>query len=129
MMAAGALSELCVVMVTCSSRTQAKSIVEKIVVERLAACGNIIGGDDPESQILSIYSWKGKIETDGENLIIFKSRTGLVPELAARVKELHSYDVPEVIALPIIAGSKEYMDWVLANTRTPTELKGPTLDL
>lgn len=103
-----------VVFVTAANEDEGARIARALVERRLAACVNII------SPIRSIYSWKGNIEDDREVLMIAKTRAENFPALAATVKELHSYDTPEVIALPITAGSEKYLDWLSENT-TPAE--------
>jgi periplasmic divalent cation tolerance protein len=123
MKAAAAMTRASVVFVTAGSEEQAESIARALVGERLAACANIV------SPIKSIYRWKDEVETDTEHLLIIKTRANLVAKVAARVKELHSYEVPEVIALPIIAGAKSYLDWVLGSTTAPSaasESRRPT---
>ncbi len=102
-----------VVFVTAGSEEQAESIARALVGERLAACANIV------SPIKSIYRWKDEVETDIEHLLIIKTRAKLVAKVAARVKELHSYEVPEIIAVPIIVGAKSYLDWVIGSTIAP----------
>jgi periplasmic divalent cation tolerance protein len=104
----------CVVFVTAGSQEQAGLIAHALVGERLAACVNIV------SPIRSIYRWNDEVQTDTEHLMIIKTRAKLVPKIEARVKELHSYEVPEVIALPILAGARSYLDWVIAATSVPT---------
>jgi periplasmic divalent cation tolerance protein len=99
-----------VVLVNAASAEQADSIAHTLVGERLAACANIV------SSIRSVYRWKGEVETATEHLMIIKTRANLVAKVEARVKELHSYEVPEVIALPIVAGAKSYLDWVFEST-------------
>jgi len=98
--------EYFLVSITTSSSEEAESIAEAIVQERLAACVNIVPA------ITSIYRWQGEVHRDGEVLLIAKSRPGLFDPLVARVKKLHSYEVPEIIALPITAGSKAYLKWI-----------------
>ena len=85
-------------------------IAHTLVSERLAACANIV------SPIRSVYRWNDEVQTDTEHLLIIKTRANLVAKVAARVKELHSYEVPEVIALPILAGAKSYLDWLFSST-------------
>lgn len=95
-----------VVYITVPDESEAVTISKALVDEKLAACVNIVKG------IRSIYSWRGKIEDEPEILLILKSRRHLFKKLQSRVKELHSYSVPEIIALPIIEGSEDYMKWL-----------------
>ena len=95
-----------VVFITAPSEEEAAGIARALVEEKLAACVNIIRG------IRSIYSWEGTVEDDTEMLLVVKTREALFDRLAARVKELHSYTVPEVIALPLAKGLKDYTDWI-----------------
>ena len=95
-----------VVVVTASSDEEATLIGKKLVGEEFAACVNII------PNIRSIYVWKGELCDDGEVLLIIKSRKSHIDKIVKRVKDLHSYQVPEVIALPIIQGSEDYLSWM-----------------
>ena len=99
-----------VILVNAASIEQAGSIAHTLVDERLAACANIV------SPIRSVYRWKGEVETETEHLMIIKTRAALIAKVEARVKQLHSYEVPEIIALPIVAGAKSYLDWVFEST-------------
>jgi len=96
-----------VVLVTCESARQARAIATELVKRRLAACGNVI-----EAPVRSIYRWKGKVDSARECLLILKSSRRRFAALEKAVQELHSYDVPEIIALPVVAGSRAYLDWV-----------------
>lgn len=100
-----------VTLVTCKDRAQAKRIARALVEDRLAACVNVVPG------VSSIYAWKGKIEESREVLLVIKSRAALSKRLAARVRALHSYSVPEVVTLPIAAGNPAYLRWVRESTR------------
>ena len=100
----------CVVFVTASSRKEGEKIAQAVVAERLAACVNIV------SPVTSIFSWKGRPCREREALLIIKTRRALFSRLASRVKALHSYEVPEIIALPIQQGSSDYLRWVEAET-------------
>ncbi len=100
------MTDYIVVLVTASKEDEAAKIAKDIVTSRLAACANIVRG------IRSIYRWQEKIEDEGEILMIVKTRRDLFGELKKRVKELHSYTVPEIIALPIIEGSEKYLKWL-----------------
>src|SRR5260370_27228790 len=89
-----------VVLVTCGSRAEAQRIAREVVSRRLAACANLL-----ETPVHSVYRWKGKVEKVREFLLLIKTSAARLAALEAEVKRLHSYDVPEFIALPIIAGS------------------------
>jgi len=95
-----------VVFITASSEEEAAKIARALVEGRLAGCVNIVKG------IRSIYSWQGKIEDESEVLMIAKTRRELFKALLAKVKELHSYSVPEIIAFPIVEGSGDYLNWL-----------------
>lgn len=95
-----------VVLITTSSSEEAEKIGKALVEEHLAACVNFIG------EVRSLFSWKGRIEDEQEALMLVKTKAALFPSLAQRVKELHSYTVPEIIALPIQAGSLDYLRWI-----------------
>ena len=98
------------VLCTCPDRTAAERIAETVVGERLAACVNIVPG------LTSIYRWEGQIQRDAEWLLLIKTRQAVYPPLEARIRELHPYQVPEVIALPIQVGAAAYLDWIAAST-------------
>ena len=100
-----------IILITASSGDEAVKIATALVNERLAACVNIV----PE--VRSLFFWEGKAQDAREALLICKSRQPLLEELISFVKSLHSYAVPEVIALPIIAGSREYLDWIRESTK------------
>jgi periplasmic divalent cation tolerance protein len=97
--------------VTAPSPAEAKAIADAVVKDRLAACANIIPG------MRSIYHWEGKIEEADETVVIFKTRATLFPAVEARVKELHKYSAPCIVALPLEAGSQPYLDWIMAETK------------
>jgi periplasmic divalent cation tolerance protein len=98
------------VYMTASSRDEARKIGRALVEERLAACANVIDGMD------STYWWQGKLTEDREAVLIAKTRAELLPALTERVKALHSYTVPCVVALPILAGNPAYLEWLGAET-------------
>jgi periplasmic divalent cation tolerance protein len=101
-----------VVMITAPSKEVGRNVARHLVEQQLAACVNIV---DP---IESIYSWQGEIQQDIEVLLIAKTRASLVEsELVTAVKAVHPYDVPEIIAIPVQAGSKSYLDWISDVTR------------
>jgi periplasmic divalent cation tolerance protein len=95
------------VLVTCANSAEAKCIARAVVKERLAACVNILPG-----VVTSIYRWKGKVESARERLLLIKTSRKRLETLQAVVERLHSYDVPEFIALPISAGSRAYLKWM-----------------
>jgi periplasmic divalent cation tolerance protein len=105
------LSDFIVVFVTCGSEEEALKIAHALVEERLAACANMI------SPLRSIYRWEGKICDEKEWLLLIKTRQSRFEDLAKRVKALHSYSVPEIIALPIAEGSPAYLNWIEENTQ------------
>ena len=98
--------EFVVVLVTASSAEEAARIGRALVDERLAACANVIG------PIRSIYRWQGAVEEADEHLVVLKARAAEVSALEVRVRALHSYEVPEVLALPVTAGSAPYLAWL-----------------
>jgi len=98
------------VYVTCSTEEEAAKLGATLVKERLAACVNILG------PIRSIYEWKGELRDEREVAMIAKTAQPLVEELTARVREMHSYDCPCVVALPIAAGNPAFLDWIGAQT-------------
>jgi periplasmic divalent cation tolerance protein len=95
-----------VVLITASSEQEAEAIGKVLVESRLAACVNISAG------VRSLFRWQGAIEQQEEALMLVKSRSDLLPSMIDVVKSLHSYTVPEVVALPILAGSPDYLAWV-----------------
>jgi len=99
-----------VVLVTCGSEEEAAKIANSLVEERLAACVNMI------SPVRSIYRWEGKIWDEKEWMLIIKTQKRSFEELEKKVKSLHSYSVPEVIALPIVEGSASYLKWLEETT-------------
>lgn len=95
-----------IVLITAPNTEEAARIAETIVSERLAACVNIVGG------VVSIYRWQGAVTRDTETLMIVKTTAERYDELERRVKELHSYTAPEVIAIKIARGSADYLHWL-----------------
>lgn len=95
-----------IVLVTTSDKEEAEKIANSLLNERLIACANIIG------PVHSLFWWTGKIETAEEYVLLMKSRENLFDELSERVRTLHSYDIPEIIALPVVRGYKAYAEWL-----------------
>jgi periplasmic divalent cation tolerance protein len=101
----------CSVYITTPDRDTALAIARALVEERLASCANILG------PISSIYRWEGRVQEDGEVALIAKTSDGRVAALIARVKALHPYQVPCIVAWPIAAGYQPYLDWISAETK------------
>ncbi len=99
------------VYITTGGRDEALAIGKALVEERLAACANVL---DP---VRSIYRWRGAVHEADEAVLVVRTRAELVEALTARVKALHSYECPCVVALPIEAGNPAYLDWLGAETR------------
>lgn len=100
-----------VVFMTIQSADEAARIGKTVVEERLAACCNIVPG------IRSIYTWKGKVHDEPEVLCVLKTKAVLFDELKARLRQLHTYEVPEIIAVDIKAGLPEYLNWIDSSTK------------
>ncbi|MBI5416319.1 MAG: divalent-cation tolerance protein CutA [Candidatus Omnitrophica bacterium] len=99
-----------VILVTAKDQDQANKIAEKLVADKLVACVNVVPG------IRSIFRWEGKLDRAEEVLLVLKSRRRHFPSIVKTVKALHSYDVPEIIALPIVEGDKDYLRWITEST-------------
>jgi periplasmic divalent cation tolerance protein len=104
------MSDILMVFVTVGDKEESLKIAQTLVNEKLVACVNIVPG------IRSIYRWKDEVCDDEEFLLIMKTQTDLFPSLQKRVQEIHSYEVAEIIALPIAHGSPDYLQWVVENT-------------
>jgi periplasmic divalent cation tolerance protein len=101
------MSDFVVVLVTCKSSAEARRIARAAVSSRLAACANILPG-----KVESIYRWKGRVERARETLLLLKTTRRAWPKLRDTIRRLHSYDVPEIIALPIASGLDDYLAWI-----------------
>ena len=104
-------SEYCVVFVTAESENEARTVAAAVLEERLAACVNIVPA------VRSLYWWDGKIQDDAEVLCIMKTTMNRFDELVRTVRRAHSYDVPEVVALPVQDGSEPYLKWIDENVK------------
>lgn len=102
-----------VVLVTCPQQ-ESEKLAQVLVEERLAACVSII------DNVRSIYLWEGNLCKETEHLLLIKATDSVWPQLSERVKSLHSYDVPEIIALPITSGSQPYLDWLNSGVKAAT---------
>jgi periplasmic divalent cation tolerance protein len=105
-----------VVFVSCASEEEAEKIAHGLLESRLAVCINIL------PSVTSLFSWQGEIHRDRETLMIIKSLQSVFPVLDETIKKHHSYELPEIIALPIIQGSKDYLDWLRESTRPKQQL-------
>ncbi len=103
-------TEYITVLITAPTEEEAAGMSHSIVEERLAACVNII------RSVRSIYRWQGRIEDGQEVLMILKTKKSLFERLRQRVKELHSYAVPEIIAIPVVEGDATYLNWLAQET-------------
>jgi periplasmic divalent cation tolerance protein len=99
-----------VVLTTAGSRAEAERLATALVEARLAACVNLVG------PVASIYRWRGAVERNEEVLLVIKTRQALVADVGACVKALHSYEVPELVALPVVAGARSYLAWLAEET-------------
>ena len=106
------MTDKIVVLVTCGSVKEARKIAHALVERRLAACVNIL-----QAPVQSVYRWKGKVESAKEVLIIIKTTHKRFAALHRAVRDLHSYDVAEIVALPIVVGSREYLVWISDSVR------------
>lgn len=99
-----------VVLITAATEPEARRIAELLLTQKKAACVSIVPGVD------SHFWWQGKLDSAQESLLIVKSRAALLPEIIDTVKRAHSYQVPEIIALPIIGGNEDYLKWLDSTT-------------
>jgi len=101
---------ICLLYMTAADADEARRIGDALVAERLAACVNIIPG------MTSVYRWEGRIQHDSETVMIAKTRAELVERVTARVRALHSYDCPCVVALPVAGGNPAFLSWISEET-------------
>ena len=107
-------SEYFVVLTTCPDNASAEILARRLVEEQLAACVNRLSG------VRSTYRWQGAVHDDAEVLLIAKTSASRVATLSARIQELHPYELPEVIALPVALGAERYLDWIGQTVADPT---------
>ena len=100
------MTDKIVVLSACASSEEADKVARTLVEKKLAACVNILPA------VRSIYRWKGAIEDDQETLLLIKSSRALFGELRAEIQKLHSYEIPEAIAIPIVDGLERYLEWM-----------------
>jgi periplasmic divalent cation tolerance protein len=101
------MTDKIVVMVTCASAAQARKIARALVTARLVACGTVF-----EAPVRSIFRWKGRVESAKEFLLVLKTTGKRFAAVERVVRELHTYKVPEIIALPVIGGARSYLNWI-----------------
>jgi periplasmic divalent cation tolerance protein len=105
-----------VVLITCGNLKEARRIARHVVSKQLAACVNI-----QRTPVESFYTWKGSLESAREHLLVVKTTAARLAQLEREVRRMHSYDVPEFIALPVIAGSSEYLSWLQQSVAKPAK--------
>ncbi len=101
-----------IIMVTCDSREEARKIANRLLAKRLVACANILSG------VESKFWWERKIDSAVETLLIMKTKKSNFKKIENEVKKLHSYEVPEIIAIPVVAGSRDYLNWIEESVRS-----------
>lgn len=95
-----------IILITCASKKEARVLIKTLLSQRLIACGNIL------SDLESIFWWKGEVQKAREYLALLKTTNSKFKKIEQIVKQVHSYEVPEIIAVPVMGGSKEYLDWI-----------------
>jgi periplasmic divalent cation tolerance protein len=100
------MTEKIVVLSNCGSEEEARRVARALVEARFAACVNIVPG------IRSIYHWKGSVQEEGEWMLVIKSTRAMFEQLSAQLKKIHSYEVPEVLAIPVVDGDPSYLEWM-----------------
>ena len=105
------MTDKVVILVTAASQDESRKIARRLVEAELAACVNIL------PPIESVYRWQGQIAEEPERLLIIKSAKALFPEIESEILRLHSYRTPEIICLPIVEGSRSYLQWITESVR------------
>ncbi len=95
-----------VLFITAANTEEAQRISSTLLNQKKAACVNIV------PKVSSLFWWQGKLDSSQESLLIVKTKTSLLNEIITLVREIHSYDIPEIIALPIVDGNQDYLDWI-----------------
>jgi len=106
------MTDKIIVLSTCSSEEEAQKLAHSLVDQRVAACVNVVPG------VRSFYRWEGQVEAADEYLLVIKSSRDCMALLRAAIEREHSYEVPEIVVLPIVDGSKNYLNWLQANLRS-----------
>ena len=104
-------TEFLLILTTCPGSISAKNIAQELVSEKLAACVNVVPG------VNSFFSWVGKVDTANEHMLVIKTTKKSYSALEKRIKKLHPYELPEIIAVPIHTGLTGYLDWISNNTK------------
>lgn len=102
---------------TASSKVEAEQISRTLIERRLIACANIIGDSDSKASVASIYRWQGEIQQDNELVLLCKTRRDLFSSAADCIREVHSYDVPCIVAWPIVEIDSQYAAWIKSETQ------------
>lgn len=105
-------TDFSLILTTAGSADAARALAERLVTAELAACVQLV-------PIASVYRWQGAVQHDTETLLLVKTRTALYAQVEACIRQQHDYSVPEVLCLPVTAGSAPYLDWLAAMTRNP----------
>jgi len=100
------MTDKIVILTTCETQDEARKLARALVEERVAACVNIV------SQVESVYRWKGQVESAAEFLLVIKSSRDMFGQVCSVLERVHSYELPECIALPIVDGSERYLEWL-----------------
>ncbi|MGC8759433.1 MAG: divalent-cation tolerance protein CutA [Bryobacteraceae bacterium] len=114
------MTDKIIVLATCPSEEEAGRIARLLVEERLAACVQIL------PPMRSIYRWRGALEESEERLLLIKTRRGLFEDLCRRLRAAHSYEVPELLAVPVVDGAEDYLAWMDAELRPEEPLRDPS---
>lgn len=104
------MNQICILFSTIDDRRKAEQIASQLVQEKLAACVSII------PDVVSVYKWEGKVQHEGECLLVLKTRQERLDPLISRLAEIHPYQVPEIVAFPVIRGYLPYLEWVMEET-------------
>ena len=107
------MTDKIVVLTTCGSQKEARRVARALVESKLAACTNIV-----QAPVESVYRWKGKVESAQEFLLIIKTSRARFRALEKKIRQMHSYKVPEIIAIPIASGSRDYLKWLSDSIRS-----------
>lgn len=105
------MEKICIIYVTASDKKEAEKIAKELIASKLAACVNVF------DQISSFYRWEGKQEKSYETALVIKTKESLFPEIETKIKNLHSYSCPCILAISITRANKDYLDWIVKETK------------